>query len=65
MIPLKNAETTYTFMAIITEKDNRLNFKKSDTVIKQVRRTGVPDSNYVSWCLVKSSLRNMIRSRTK
>jgi hypothetical protein len=45
MIPLKNTDTTHTYMAIVTEKDNSLNFKKSDTVVKQVRRTGVPDGN--------------------
>lgn len=45
MIPLKNADTTHSYMVIITEKNNSLNFKKSDTVVKQVRRTSVPDGN--------------------
>lgn len=45
MIPLKNADTTHSYMAIITKKDNKLNFKKSDTVVKQLRRTGIPDGD--------------------
>lgn len=44
LIPLKNADTTHTYMAIVTEKENSLSFKKSDSVTKQVRRS-VPKKN--------------------
>ncbi|MEO9954842.1 hypothetical protein [Nonlabens sp.] len=44
LIPLKGADTLHSYMAIVTEKDNSMTFKKSDTVVKQVRREA-PNGN--------------------
>ena len=44
MIPLKGADTIHSYMAIVTEKGNSMTFKKSDTLVKQVRRKA-PNGN--------------------
>lgn len=38
LIPLKGADTTHTYMAIVTKKENNIEIRKTDSIIKDVMR---------------------------
>lgn len=38
LIPLKNADTTHSYMAVITKKEFNVDMRKTDTIVKDVKR---------------------------
>lgn len=38
LIPLKNADTTHSYMAVITKKEFNIDIRKTDTIVKDVKR---------------------------
>lgn len=38
LIPLKNADTTHSYMAVITKKEFNVDMRKTDTIVKDIKR---------------------------
>lgn len=38
LIPLKGKDTTHTYMAIVTQKENNIDLRKTDTIVKDIMR---------------------------
>ncbi|MBF4986186.1 hypothetical protein FNJ87_18320 [Nonlabens mediterrranea] len=38
LIPLKGKDTTHTYIAVVTKKENNIELRKTDTIIKDVMR---------------------------
>ncbi|WP_194851200.1 hypothetical protein [Nonlabens antarcticus] len=43
LIPLKDADTTHTYIAIVTKEKNNIEIRKTDTLVREIRRVD-PDS---------------------
>ncbi len=38
LIPLKGKDTTHTYIAVVTKKENNIDMRKTDTIVKDVMR---------------------------
>lgn len=43
LIPLKDADTTHSYVAIVTKQENNIGIRKTDTLVREIRRVD-PDS---------------------
>jgi hypothetical protein len=43
LIPLKDADTTHSYVAIVTKQQNNIGIRKTDTLVREIRRVD-PDS---------------------